>query len=478
MAGKLGIGIITYNRKDILKDVVASVQRHTSTAFDFVVADDGSTDGTPDLLRQMNIPCITGRNKGISWNRNRILWYLKEERQCDWIIILEDDCFPTVFGWERPWIDAIERYGHVNFMPELTIEIDNDISSGSGTPEDPFIAPMHQAFCIGYHARALSYVGYLDTRFEKYGEEHVEHTQRFLRAGYGGLSQHLSPERGQLFYLRGGLDTLPSHSHGSHELAMRNRAIHDAIRHEPLYRHPWRTDDEMFEFREEIARVLPGPTPEPEGEPQLFDNIISLGGDELVNQAIRNHFGRPGPGLFDQFIAPFHTLVSLFRYDFSGLLSTNCLYGYHDALRCRDTLLVYHNCLEKQPGEHASVEMFHAQLPLLRHRFHTMIQEIDSLCHESRRILFIRSWRDSLLYAGQHRPAHTASASFQALVNALAARYPSLDFRIMFVNFGEAHATDSRMIFANTKTPDTCSGDDELAGWGRMFSDYRIGLRS
>ncbi|MCX5615995.1 glycosyltransferase [Bombella sp. TMW 2.2559] len=476
MTGKLGIGIITYNRKDALQNVIASIKSHTSTAHELIVADDGSTDGTPDLLKQKNIPHITGRNKGISWNRNRVLWYLKEEKLCDWIIILEDDCFPTIFGWERPWVNAIERYGHVNFMPEITIEIDNDISSGDGTPENPFIAPMHQALCVGYHAKALAYVGYLDIRFEKYGEEHVEHTQRFLRAGYGGLSQHLSPERGQLFYLRGGLDTLPSHSHGSHELAMRNRAIHDTIRHEPLYRHPWRTDEEMFEFREEISRVWPGPMPTLEGETQLFDGIISLGGDEIVNQAIEAHYGRTGSRLFDQFLTPFHTLISLFQHDFSELLSTKCLYGHHNALRCRDTLLVYHNCLEKQAGEHTSVEMFHAQLPLLRHRFHTMIQEIDSLCHRSQRVLFVRSWRDSLFYAGQHRPAHVASASFQTLVEAIAARYPSLDFRVMFVNFGKDHVADSRMIFANTDTPDTCSRDEELAGWGRMFSDYRIGL--
>ncbi|MPV99013.1 glycosyltransferase family 2 protein [Bombella apis] len=474
MAGKLGIGIITYNRKDILKEVIASIRRHTRTTFEFVVADDGSTDGTPDMLKELNVPCVTGRNKGISWNRNRVLWYLKEEKRCDWILILEDDCFPTVFGWELPWIEAIERYGHINFMPEITIEIDNDISSGSGTPEDPFIAPMHQAFCVGYHAKALSHVGYLDVRFEKYGEEHVEHTQRFLRAGYGGLAQHLSPERGQLFYLRGGLNTLPSHSHGNHELAMRNQAIHDAIRHEPLYRHPWRTDEQMFEFREEIAAALSRPSPEPGGESLQFDSIISLGGDETVNQALNRYFGRPGPGLFDQFLVPFHTLVSLFQNSFAGLLSTNCLYGHHKALRCRDTLITYHNCLDKPEEEPASVEKFHEQLPLLRHRFHGMIQEIDTLCRQSRRVLFIRSWRDGHLYGGQHRPAHTATANFTALVEALAARYPALDFKVMFVNFGDATTADQRMIFANTKTPDTCSKEEELAGWTALFSDFRI----
>lgn len=476
MTGKLGIGIITYNRKDILQTTISSIFRHTKTPFEFVVADDGSSDGTPDLLKQLNVPHVTGRNKGISWNRNRVLWYLKEEKGCDWILILEDDCFPSTFGWELPWIEALERYGHVNYMPEITIEIDNDITSGSGTAEDPFIAPMHQAFCVGYHAKALSYVGYLDVRFEKYGEEHVEHTQRFLRAGYGGLSQYLSPERGQLFYLRGGLDTLPSHSHGNPEIAQRNQAIHNSIRHEPLYRHPWRTDEQMFEFREEIATALTRPPVEPPSDPQLFNSIISLGGDGIVNRAIKNNFHWAGLGLFDQLLVPFHTLTAFLQHNFAGLLSTTCLYGYHDALRCRDTLAIYHNCLDKPAHVHISVEMFHEQLPALQYRFRSMIQEMDELCHKTQRVLFIRSWRDSLYYKGQHRPDHSATPDFRALTDAIAARYPELDFRIMFVNFGNAYVDDPRMIFANTRTPDDSTAEEELAGWRDLFSKHRITL--
>lgn len=477
MTGRLGIGIITYNRSDALRTTIASVLRHTSTPFEFVVADDGSTDDTVELLKQQNIPCVTGRNKGISWNRNRILWYLKEEKGCDYILILEDDCFPTTFGWEVPWIEALERYGHVNFMPEITIEIDNDITSGSGTATDPFIAPIHQAYCVGYHAKALSYVGYLDVRFEKYGEEHVEHTQRFLRAGYGGLLQYLSPERGQLFYLRGGLDTLPSHTHGNPEIARRNQIIHDSIRHEPLYRHPWRTDEQMFEFREEIATAMARPAAEPQAAPQFFNSIISLGGDGIVNRAIKDSFSWSGLGLFDQFLVPFHTLTSFFQHNFAGLLSTACLYGYHDALRCRDSLTVYHNCLDKPAQTRATVEMFHDQLSALQYRFRSMIQEMDELCHKTRRVLFIRSWRDGLHYKGQHRPAHSAEPDFRALTDAIAARYPELDFRIMFVNFDNAYVADPRMIFANTRTADSCTPEEELAGWKALFPEYGINLQ-
>ena len=39
MTGRLGIGIITYNRKDVLAETLARVKAHTTSPFELVVAD-------------------------------------------------------------------------------------------------------------------------------------------------------------------------------------------------------------------------------------------------------------------------------------------------------------------------------------------------------------------------------------------------------------------------------------------------------
>ena len=104
MAIRVGIGIITCNRKDVLAETLARVRAHTTSPYALAVADDGSTDGTADMVRSQNITLVTGRNMGIAWNKNRALFLLSAVVQCDAVILLEDDSFPTSDGWEQEWI--------------------------------------------------------------------------------------------------------------------------------------------------------------------------------------------------------------------------------------------------------------------------------------------------------------------------------------------------------------------------------------
>jgi glycosyltransferase involved in cell wall biosynthesis len=63
MTFSVGIGIVTYNRRDILGDTIDRVRdltRQPDAAL--VVADDGSTDGTLAMLRDKQVPVITSSN--------------------------------------------------------------------------------------------------------------------------------------------------------------------------------------------------------------------------------------------------------------------------------------------------------------------------------------------------------------------------------------------------------------------------------
>ena len=93
MTASLGIGIVTFNRSDVLLETLNRVRAHTSTPCIVVVADDGSDDGTADALRAQQITVATGPNMGIAWNKNRALFQLGAVMQCDAVILLEDD-FP------------------------------------------------------------------------------------------------------------------------------------------------------------------------------------------------------------------------------------------------------------------------------------------------------------------------------------------------------------------------------------------------
>ena len=54
----VSVNIVTYNRRDLLKRALRSVLDQTFSDFEIVIIDDGSTDGTDDLLRTAGDPRI------------------------------------------------------------------------------------------------------------------------------------------------------------------------------------------------------------------------------------------------------------------------------------------------------------------------------------------------------------------------------------------------------------------------------------
>src|ERR1700712_3829984 len=97
---KLGIGIPSFNRKPILRETINSIRVMTKYLPSvLVVADDGSSDGTADMLERMGVACVRGRNMGVAWNKNRALYMLNARLRCDVTILLEDDAYPSRLGW-------------------------------------------------------------------------------------------------------------------------------------------------------------------------------------------------------------------------------------------------------------------------------------------------------------------------------------------------------------------------------------------
>src|SRR3954454_3602259 len=246
----VGIGIVTYNRKDIVGAAIERVRALTrEPGAALVVADDGSTDGTPDMLREMQVPVVTGVNMGIAWNKNRALFLLAEKLACETVILLEDDTRPGRLGWEAQWMMAARRWGHVNYAGGW---MRKDLIAGSGTAEDPVRSRTVTAQCAAYSRAALSYAGYFDPRFTGYGHEHVEHTRRMIRLGYGGSEeQHDGAEQVVFHLITGDIIVVPTPSHGDAAQVERNLQLARQLMAEQGYRAPWRDDRQLRQFRSE-----------------------------------------------------------------------------------------------------------------------------------------------------------------------------------------------------------------------------------
>ena len=105
---KVSVYITTYNRLELLKRAVASVKNQSYQTIEIIVADDGSTDGTKEYLKEMQEQGLllstineTGKSKGACYGRNKALSLATG----DFITGLDDDDY-----FENWRIDSFVQY--------------------------------------------------------------------------------------------------------------------------------------------------------------------------------------------------------------------------------------------------------------------------------------------------------------------------------------------------------------------------------
>ncbi len=181
---KIGVGIVTYNRKEGLLKLVNSLPRDLIDSL--IIVNDGLSYQELD-----DLDCMVHHNdgnQGVGRSKNTALRYLQQQ-SVDHYFLIEDDIFVkdrTVF--ER-YIDLSKKTGiqHFNFSQHGPHNVHPD-----GTPKprfiidyDNFSLPIFGA-CVGafcyFSKRCLEEVGLFDEQFYN-AIEHLEHTLRISQLG-------------------------------------------------------------------------------------------------------------------------------------------------------------------------------------------------------------------------------------------------------------------------------------------------------
>src|ERR1044071_2240111 len=95
--GKVSVIIPAYNAEKYIKDTIDSVKAQTYPDWEIIVVNDGSTDGTPDLVNKEEdhrIKMISQSNGGVSSARNNGL----KQAIGEYVVFLDaDDLLTTGF---------------------------------------------------------------------------------------------------------------------------------------------------------------------------------------------------------------------------------------------------------------------------------------------------------------------------------------------------------------------------------------------
>lgn len=196
MPKKISIVIPTYNRKSTLKQTLHTLAGQTFTDFEVIVADDGSSDGTGDMVRSLDLPFpvkhlwhenagrSAARNMGIKEAEGKIIVFVDDHIVLDRHFIEEhlkthEKYKGTNVGAVRGYVefikdpkDAPSKPRHLNLFTKIKLFFEY---------QDPLRFYTHN---VSIRKEVLLKIRGFDEDFKEYGFQDQECGYRITRAGY------------------------------------------------------------------------------------------------------------------------------------------------------------------------------------------------------------------------------------------------------------------------------------------------------
>jgi hypothetical protein len=158
---KIGIGVTTYKRPEMLEKCLKMIQTHTGEHKLYVAED---TDA--DL-------------RGVAKRKNECLANLQD---CNYIFLFDDDCYPIKKGWDKLLIDTHLKSlnHHFVYNKEPFCKIKNLVFGNHPVLESYEASGGTMLFLT---QDVLKKVGGFYTGYDRYGFEHIGYSVRIHRAG-------------------------------------------------------------------------------------------------------------------------------------------------------------------------------------------------------------------------------------------------------------------------------------------------------
>lgn len=168
----IGIGVTVHNRHETANVTIANIKKRLPKGALLVIVDDNSEIPYPNATFRFE------EQAGIAKAKNKCFELLDE---CEHIFLLDDDCWPKVDGWEKPYIES--KHPHLMY---IFSEFSNGRPNGnrkSHEIEDAVIFANPCGCMIYYHHSCLDAVGGMDEEYGIWGFDHPDHSVRIHNAG-------------------------------------------------------------------------------------------------------------------------------------------------------------------------------------------------------------------------------------------------------------------------------------------------------
>lgn len=180
MGARIGVGVCTYNRPKHLVLWLEQVRKYTNeNEIKIYIAEDMATDSIGVRER-----------KGIAYRKNECLRVLKD---CDYIFLFDDDCFPIKEGWAEFFINQAQEQKHFIYLRDTpTIKkIKTYVHSVVPYRIDEY---NNCSGCMMFFTKeVIEKVGAYNPKYGFYGWEHAGYSNRIHKAGLTPLGAYTCP---------------------------------------------------------------------------------------------------------------------------------------------------------------------------------------------------------------------------------------------------------------------------------------------
>lgn len=182
---RVSIIIPSYNRKEILKEALKALfnQSYSKDKYEIIVIDDGSTDGTEEMMKSLSSPCrlkyFKNRERmGTPKTRNRGI----KKAEGEFIIFTDSDVI-ALPDFIKQHLDHHKKYGDVIVSGEL-IQISSldEVGKKRKGIFDISFSPFDTAN-VSVKKSFLLEVGLFDESFSAYGWQDIELGHRLIKKG-------------------------------------------------------------------------------------------------------------------------------------------------------------------------------------------------------------------------------------------------------------------------------------------------------